>query len=622
MYKPNEGRKLNYFLLICFFVLLFFSTKADNLKHVVVIHSYFPNQGWTRLANEGIMTVLHQEKTLPITLDVRYLDMRNDTSAIRLNGIRNELRNAYPRDEMIDLLIIADDLALQFVQKKGDVLFPTVNTIICSAKNYKNVDMGDRKFTGVNESIGFEKNIKLAKQLLPKTQHVLLLNSINLPTGAGHLEELGEIPSRIEDVDIEVWSDYTKESLQQKLRKLPENSILFYGITNFTDDRELDLIFNLHDFSFLWENSDAAVFSHNYDLINSGFMGGYTIRAEEIGMEAAKMGIEVLKGRDITTMPIKLIEPLYLNLNYNALKKYRIPIDNITNKSVLVNYNPTFWEQYKQYILTALIIFLIQFVFISILFDQKRRLKKSQFEIQKAKMIAEESNRMKKAFLANMNHEIRTPLNAIIGFANLIIDKESTENERIKYAELINQNSDYLLNMVGDILDLSKLESGSLDIYQRKVSVNTIINEICDTTNYLKVGQEKTSIRFKVQAPENADSYFIFSDPYRLKQILLNLSLNTLKYTDSGDAIMGFEIQDNFVRFFIHNPGLKITADEKEHLFEPFYLPKSMETYNYNVGTDLSLSARLAKLLGAFIKADFSNLGGIEFSLRMPLYIN
>ena len=622
MQKTITRVKVNCLILFALISINSYSSSADNLKHVVVIHSYFPNQGWTRLANEGIMSVLHQEKSIPITLDVRYLDMRNDTSSIRLNAIRNELRNAYPNDEMIDLLIIVDDLALEFVQKKGDVLFPSVKTVICSAKNYKNVEMGNRKFTGVNESIGFEKNVKLAKQLLPRVQHVLLLNSANLPTGAGHIAELSDIPSLIDDIDIEVWSDHTKASLQEKLRNLPENSILFYGITNFTDDKELDLILNLHDFSFFYENSNAPVFSHNYDLINSGFMGGYTIRAEEIGMEAAKMGIEILKGRDINTIPIKLIEPRYLNLNYSALKKYKVPIKNITNKSVLVNYNPTFWEQYKQYILTALIIFIIQLIFISILFDQKRRLKKSQIEIQKARLNAEESNQMKKAFLANMNHEIRTPLNAIIGFANLIIEKDSTDNEKVKYAELINQNSDYLLNMVADILDLSKLESGSLDLYQRKVSANAIINEICDTSNYLKVGQEKTSVRFKVHAPDNADSFFLFTDPYRLKQVLLNLTLNTLKYTSSGDAVMGFDIFENRVRFFINNPGLKVTEEEIRYIFEPFYLPKSSETINYNAGTDLSLSARLTKLLGGTIKAEFNTSNGIMFSIQMPLYIN
>ncbi|MFB6340260.1 ABC transporter substrate binding protein [Saccharicrinis sp. FJH62] len=593
------------------------------MKHVLVLHSYFPNQGWTRLANEGIMSTLHKEKDLAITVDIRYLDMRNDTSKTRLTDIKNDLHDEYPDSGDVDLLIIVDDLAFQFVNEKGNELFPDVPIVFCSAKNYKSVDYGNRPVTGVNESIGLVKNIRLAKQLLPKTTTALLLNSENLPTGKGHLAEFEEFPKEVDGVEIRLWKDHTKKSLLDALYDLPENSVLFYGITSFRDDRELDLIVNLHDFSFFTDNTDAAIFSHNYDLINSGIMGGYTIKAEDIGEETANMAIEYLKGTPIDKLPVKLVTSDHLTLNYNALKKYNIPMKNFNNKSILVNYSPSFWDQHKNIVISIVIIFIIQLIFIVILLEQRRALQKSHIELKLAQKSAEESNQMKKVFLANMNHEIRTPLNAIIGFSNLLYEENLNEKDKTKYLNLINENSENLLNIVGDLLDLSKIESGALELFPRKVNVDQLIKEIYDTSNMLKFEQEKTSLKFIQVEPDTEDKISIYTDPYRLKQILYNLVINAIKNTEEGEIKLGYELNGKDVKFFVENPGLHLNAKEKERVFEPFYHPlKAYNIFNNSLGTTLSLMYRLAKLLNGSLTVDDIPGDGTVFILSLPLTQN
>lgn len=618
---PNKLR----YKLVLFTIFLSITLFSRDMNHVLVLHSYFPNQGWTRLANEGIMSSLHKAKEIPLTLDIRYLDMRSDTSSARLTQIKKELRQEYPNESDIDLLIIVDDLAFEFANKKGDALFPNVPIIFCSAKNYKAVDYGNRPVTGVNESIGLIKNIRLAKQLLPKTKTALLMNSTNLPTGKGHLAEVETLPTEIDGVELRLWKDHTKQSLQDAIEKLPENSILFFGITSFTDDKEMDLIFNLHDFSFFWENTNAPVFSHNFDLIHSGFMGGYTIKAEEIGEATAKMAIDFLNGKPISEMPVKLIYPDHLTLNYNTLKKYNIPLKQINNKSVLVNYNPTFWDLYKNIVITAIIVFFIQLVFIILLLEQKRALRRSQIELKIAKQTAEESSRMKKVFLANMNHEIRTPLNAIIGFSNLLYEENLEESEKVKYLGLINENSENLLNMVGDLLDLSKIESGGLEIYPRNINLNQITKEVYETSNLLRVEQEKTALKFVYLQLENGALKTIYTDPYRLKQILYNLVVNAIKSTDEGEINIGYKIDDKNAVFFVENPGLLLSDKEKERIFEPFYQPlKSYNIFNDNIGTTLSLMHRLAGVLGGKLEIannsdEKHNKKGSIFYLSIPI---
>lgn len=614
---------VKHFKIALLFIFLYVAIigNAMEMKHVIVLHSYFPNQGWTRLANEGIMSTLHKEKDIAITLDIRYLDMRNDTSKSRLNEVKYDLRNEYSNKD-IDLLIVVDDLAFEFVNEKGNELFPDIPVVFCSAKNYGSVDYGDRPVTGVNESIGFIKNIRLAKQLLPKTEAAMLMNSENLPTGKGHLAEFKTFPEEVDGVKIYLWKEHTKLSLQKAIKALPENSVLFYGITSFKDDPEVDLIVNLHDFSFFRENTNAAIFSHNFDLIHSGIMGGYTIRAEDIGEETAKLAIEYLKGKPIEDLPIKLITSDHLTLNYDALKRYNIPLKNFNNKSILVNYSPTFWDQYKNIVISIIIVFIIQLIFIIILLEQRRELRRSHVELKVAQKAAEESDQMKKAFLANMNHEVRTPLNAIIGFSNLLSEDNLRDQDKRKYLELINENSENLLTIVGDLLDLSKIESGAMDLYPRKVNIKKLVKEVYDTSNLLKVEEEKTNLKITKKDDSGDEDLSIYTDPYRLKQILYNLIINAIRNTDEGDINIGYKAVNNNISIFIENPGLCLTDKEASKLFEPFYHPlKGFNIFNNSLGTTLSLMHRLARLLGGDLTAERASKGFI-FYLILPISLN
>jgi signal transduction histidine kinase len=349
-------------------------------------------------------------------------------------------------------------------------------------------------------------------------------------------------------------------------------------------------------------------------------MGGYTIKAEEIGNEAALMAIEYLKGKPIAELPPKLIYPEHLTLNYNTLKKHNVPVNNITNKSILINYNPTFWNLYKNIIITVSIILIIQFVLIILLFVQKKALRQSHAELKVAKQTAEESTQMKKAFLANMNHEIRTPLNAIVGFSNLLYEENLDEQEKKKYLDLLNLNSEMLLNMVSDLLDLSKIESGNLDIYPRKVAISKIIQEVFDTANLLRFEKEKSAVRFTLDIPETNVVYYVNTDTYRLKQILFNLIINTLKSMDGGNAKLGYKLSQESVSFFVENPKLRLDRKEKERIFEPFYRPMKAYTIFSNDSTvlaNLSLIHKLANLLNGDLVVDDHEEGSI-FYLTVP----
>lgn len=191
-------------------------------------------------------------------------------------------------------------------------------------------------------------------------------------------------------------------------------------------------------------------------------------------------------------------------------------------------------------------------------------LKQTEQELILAKEKAEESNRLKTAFLANMSHEIRTPLNAIIGFSDLLgeIEDEKTKGE---YIELIKKNNALLLQIISDILDLSKIEAEVLDFTLVRTDVNDLCHEAINTTS-MKMGANVPVI-FENHIPE----CYIHTDKHRISQVLNNLINNALKFTKTGEVKVGYDILDeDTIRFYVKDTGIGIHKDKIHTVFDRF----------------------------------------------------
>ena len=227
---------------------------------------------------------------------------------------------------------------------------------------------------------------------------------------------------------------------------------------------------------------------------------------------------------------------------------------------------------------------------------------------------AQESDRLKSGFLANMSHEIRTPLNAIVGFSNLLTSNETAinEEESKEFARLINVNSDQLLMLISDILDLSKIESNTMEFNYREQSLNGLLEDIYKAQQL----NMPEGIEFTLNLPDT--DTLINTDPMRLKQVINNLINNSIKFTDKGNITFGYEVDANnkFVRLYVNDTGAGIPADKLAHIFERFY---KANTFIKGAGLGLPISKTIIENLGGTISCTSEINKGTCFSICHPL---
>ncbi|MDD4921073.1 MAG: PAS domain S-box protein [Bacteroidales bacterium] len=216
-----------------------------------------------------------------------------------------------------------------------------------------------------------------------------------------------------------------------------------------------------------------------------------------------------------------------------------------------------------------------------------------------AKEKAEESDRLKSTFLANMSHEIRTPLNSIIGFSDLMLEVELDKDKQVEYARMINTSGINMLSIISDIMDISKMEAGQISLNKITFSVNQLLINVQDE---LSVKANKKGLELVLCPLNSLNEIYIDSDRDKVKQILVNIVGNAIKFSKEGLVKMGFEVKENQIEFYVKDSGIGISKDFQDKIFDRFCQVESdyMREYGGN-GLGLAISKRLVDFLGGNI---------------------
>lgn len=237
----------------------------------------------------------------------------------------------------------------------------------------------------------------------------------------------------------------------------------------------------------------------------------------------------------------------------------------------------------------------------------------------KAKEKAEEADRLKTSFLANMSHEIRTPLNSIIGFSGLLSEAEVSEEDKAEFIRHINQGSESLLNLIDDIIDIAKIEAGQLVVTIEKCDIKSMLEELSANTTELIRKRKKTDLRLTFSNTLPASAQFVYTDPFRLKQVISNLLVNAVKFTDKGEILFGVYEQQGSLHFYVKDTGIGISADRQNIIFERFMQEhKSGARHQGGTGLGLAISKHIVELLGGSIHLKSVPDEGSEFSFSIP----
>ncbi|MCD4833096.1 MAG: hypothetical protein K8R31_04810 [Bacteroidales bacterium] len=243
-------------------------------------------------------------------------------------------------------------------------------------------------------------------------------------------------------------------------------------------------------------------------------------------------------------------------------------------------------------------------------------------DLKIAKEKAEESDSLKSAFLSNMSHEIRTPLNAIVGFSSLIKDPNLSVKQKNEISYHINQNSDTLLRLVDDIIDLSRIESGQLKIDKRECKIDAIFNLLFEIFNERKDILSKNKINIIVNNKLKNEQFKLFTDPIRLQQILSNLIDNALKFTEKGFVEYGCSFSDKNdqeLTFYVKDTGIGLYPDQQDQIFNRFNKIEEDKRKLYRgTGLGLSISKNLVELLGGKLWVESEKDRGSTFYFTLP----
>lgn len=235
---------------------------------------------------------------------------------------------------------------------------------------------------------------------------------------------------------------------------------------------------------------------------------------------------------------------------------------------------------------------------------------------------AEESDKLKSAFLANMSHEIRTPLNGIIGFSKYLRNfPDTSRDETLKFLNIICNSADHLLNLINDIIDISKIEVGQLKIAPESINLNALLNEIYTFYYSANPDLSKRGVSFRITTSLSDAESSIVVDKVRLRQVLNNLIGNALKFTREGSVEFGYELttDKNYVRFFVKDTGIGISKDKVELIFQRFRQADVDITKKFGgTGLGLAISKSLVDLMGGNIWVDSQPEIGSTFYFTLP----
>lgn len=461
-------------------------------------------------------------------------------------------------------------------------------------------------------------NIRMIRAIYPDTKNIAFIsdNTYGGVTLQAHVRrEMKKFP----DINLILLDgrEHTIYTIVDELRKLPKHTVVLIG--TWRVDKNEGYFMRNATYSMMEAVPDIPAFTASSIGLGYWAVGGVVPAFRTFGKELAGETVKFLENPGDTTLQVELVGTEAL-LDSKKVKEQKIDVAALPMKVKLVNELPSFYQQYRYQIWggVGVLCLLVMGLLVSIYFYLRTKrlkddLERSQADLYEAKDRAEESNRLKSAFLANMSHEIRTPLNAIVGFSDVLASGGSSEEDQRNYFRIIQSNSDLLLRLINDILDLSRLEADKVTLTPEDCDVVQLCRQALSS---VEMSRRESGNRFVFET--QTESFVLQVDIQRLQQVLINLLTNAAKFTKNGTITLQFEVEkeNNRVLFAVADTGCGIPKEKQKQVFERF---EKLNEYAQGTGLGLSICKLTVDKWGGSIWIDPDYERGARFVVSHPL---
>ena len=462
-----------------------------------------------------------------------------------------------------------------------------------------------------------EANINMIKQMYPGTKNIAFVSDNSyggVAMQAYVVKEMQKFPElNLILLDGRVHTIYT---ICDRLHELPENTAILMGTWRV----DMNDGYFMRNATYAMMEAAPTLPTFSLSSVGLGYwaVAGVVPAYRALGKEMARQSYLLLTTPQDSETHMEII-PNETILDGKLVKEKKLNITGLPQPVKMLNVTPSFYEQYKYHIWSvgAVLLVLLGGLFVSLYFYYHTKKLKDELEVsegalREAKDRAEESSRLKSAFLANMSHEIRTPLNAIVGFSDVLSAGGASEEEQRGYFEIIRTNSDLLLRLINDILDVSRLEADRVILSLESCNVVQICQQVVASVAQARRSTNQFLFECEREVVE------MRTDVQRLQQVVINLLSNADKFTKEGTITLKLELDTarNVAVFSVTDTGCGIPLDKQKRVFERF---EKLNEYVQGTGLGLSICKLTVEKWGGEIWIDPAYTDGARFMFTHPM---
>ena len=626
------------FLLPIVFLWPVVGYAAQDTRSILIICSYNPAAHQTSVTISDFM----DEYTRcggKYNIEIENMNCKSFSEAPQWKGMMQQILSKYTETQRPELIILLGQEAWASYLSQEDSLVAQI-PVMCSLTSRNAVilpedtinlkewmpesvdfvsdDLGHHKVrAGFVYEYDIEGNIQLLKHLYPDTRHIAFISD-NTYGGVAMQALVREEMKKFPEMDLILLDgrSNTIYTILDKFQKLPENTAVMVGTWRV----DMNESYFMRNATYMMMEANPTVPAFTPASIGLGYwaVGGVIPAYRPFGREMAREAIRLLDNPKDTVSHVEIVGSKAV-LDYKKVKDLKLDIKSLPFHVEIVGKPVSFYQLYMYQIWAAISIFVILVggLIISLFFYfRTKRLKddlhRSEVDLLEAKDRAEESNRLKSAFLANMSHEIRTPLNAIVGFSDVLTAEGSSDEDRKGYSEIIKSNSDLLLRLINDILDLSRLDADRVRMTKEPCDVVQLCRQVLTSVDFSRKSNNKFVFTSK------HEDFVINTDVQRLQQVIINLLSNSAKFTQDGVITLDFSVDEGrkLAFFSVTDTGCGIPKEKQKLVFERF---EKLDEYAQGTGLGLSICKLTVEKWGGEIWVDPDYTEGARFVFSMPV---